>query len=683
MSDPRTRPRIKRAAILLATAVTAAVAAGVALVVISTPSYANAPLRTHAQQRGKFIGFAANTSLLCNNSATCTSGSDATYRNLAITEFNQVTPENAMKWDATEPNDNQYNFTAADGVVAFAAANNEVVHGHTLVWHSQTPGWVQGLSATAMRTAMTDHINTVVGRYANSPVVQSWDVVNEAFNEDGTRRASFWQNTLGNGYIAEAFQLARAADPNARLCYNDFNIDGMGAKSNAVFALVQGFKQQGIPIDCVGFQGHLAVQFSFPSQVQQNIQRFVNLGVTVRITELDVRRITAGSATEIQQRETLQNQYITNYFNACLAVTGCEGITMWGIDDGHSWIPSTFTDQCCGLLWTSSYQQKAMYTAAHNALAAGTTTPPPDTTAPSAPTNLMSPSQTSSSINLSWTASTDNVGVTGYDILRAPGTTGGTFAVIGTSTTTTFSNTGLTAATTFRYQVRARDAANNMSAVSNTVTASTQPATGDTTPPSAPGTLSAAGTTQTSTNLTWGAATDNVGVTGYDILRAPGASGGTFAVVATSTTTSATATGLTANTTYRFQVRARDAAGNIGPVSNTVQITTLPSTGGGGCSVNAVLQTQWPDGYVFQPVNVTNTGTATITSWTVTFTLPAGHTITNSWNATLTINGQNITARNVSYNGTLAPNGTTNFGFQVSRPSGNTALASGFTCTTP
>jgi len=677
MTDPRTSPRrLGRLAIWLSIAV----AAGVGAVVISSPSYASGPLRTHAQPRGKFIGYAANAQLLCNNSATCTSGSDATYRNLAATEFNQVTPENAMKWDTTEPTDNNYQFAQADGIVAHATANGQTVHGHTLVWHSQTPSWVQGLSAAAMRTAMQDHIATVVGRWANNPAVQSWDVVNEAFNEDGTRRGSFWQNTLGNGYIAEAFQAARAADNNARLCYNDFNIDGLGAKSDAVFNLVSQFRQQGVPIDCVGFQGHLAVQFSFPNQVQQNIQRFVNLGVTVRITELDVRRITNGTAQEIAQRETLQNQYITNYFNACLAVTGCEGITMWGIDDGHSWIPGTFADQCCGLLWTASYQQKAMYTAAHNALAAGQQT---DTQPPTAPTNLAVTGSTTTSISLSWTASTDNVGVTSYEILRAPGTTGGTFAPVGTSTTTTFSNTGLSAGQTFRYQVRARDAAMNNSPVSNTVTGMTQTGGGDTTPPSAPGTLSASGTTQTTTNLSWGAATDNVGVTGYDILRAPGATGGTFAVVGTSTTTSATAGGLTANTTYRFQVRARDAANNIGPVSNTVQITTLPSTGGGGCSVNAVLQTQWPNGYVFQPVNVTNTGTATITSWTVTFTLPAGHTITNSWNATLTISGQNITARNVSYNGTLAPNATTNFGFQVSRPSGNTALASGFACTTP
>src|SRR5688572_23516827 len=138
-------------------------------ILVAEPAMASGPLRTHAAQRSKFIGYAAattNTNPLAN---------EAAYRNVAATEFNQVTAENAMKWDGTEPNDNQYTFAQADQVVAFAQANNQRVHGHTLVWHSQTPGWVQGLSATAMRAAMQDHISTVVGRWANNPIVESWD----------------------------------------------------------------------------------------------------------------------------------------------------------------------------------------------------------------------------------------------------------------------------------------------------------------------------------------------------------------------------------------------------------------------------------------------------------------------------------------------------------------------------
>jgi endoglucanase len=202
--------------------------------------------------------------------------------------------------------------------------------------------------------------------------------------------------------------------------------------------------------------------------------------------------------------------------------------------------------------------------------------------------------------------------------------------------------------------------------------------TPDATPPSTPGTPTASGTTATGTTLSWPAATDNVGVSGYDVLRATGT--GAFAQVGTSPGTSFTDTGLSANTTYRYQVRARDAAGNTSAVSPAVTVTTLAG-GGGGCTVAATTQTQWSSGYVIQPVAVTNTGTTAISGWTVTFTLPAGHTITGYWNATLTTSGQTVTVRGNSNTSTIAPAGKVEWGFQASRPDGSTALPSGYTCT--
>src|SRR5690606_33305273 len=134
--------------------------------------------------------------------------------------------------------------------------------------------------------------------------------------------------------------------------------------------------------------------------------------------------------------------------------------------------------------------------------------------------------------------------------------------------------------------------------------------------------------------------------------------------------------------TYRYQVRARDAAGNVSPVSETVEITTLEGEPSDGtCSAVPTVQSEWGDGYVIQPLTITNTGDATITGWTVTFTLPAGHTLTGSWNADVTTSGQTVTVKNVGHNGTLAPGAaTTSVGFQVSRPDGDTALPSGYTC---
>ncbi|TYB65407.1 oxidoreductase [Nonomuraea sp. PA05] len=202
----------------------------------------------------------------------------------------------------------------------------------------------------------------------------------------------------------------------------------------------------------------------------------------------------------------------------------------------------------------------------------------------------------------------------------------------------------------------------------------------DTAPPTTPGLPAASGTTAATTTLTWAASTDNVGVTGYDILRAPGASGGSFTQVGTSATATFTDSGLSAGTTYRYQVRARDAAGNLSPVSGTVTVTTTTGGTPGGCTATATTQTQWSTGYVIQPVTVANTGTAARSGWTVTFTLPAEHTVTGSWNAVLTVSGGTVTARNAAHNGALGAGQSTTFGFQASRPGGNTQLPSGYGC---
>jgi len=207
---------------------------------------------------------------------------------------------------------------------------------------------------------------------------------------------------------------------------------------------------------------------------------------------------------------------------------------------------------------------------------------------------------------------------------------------------------------------------------------------GDTQAPTAPAGLAASGTTASGTNLSWTASTDNVGVTGYDILRATGATGGTFAQVGTSTTTSFSDTGLTASTTYRYQVRARDAAGNVSAVSNTAQVTTQSGGTAGACTATPTVQTQWATGDVINPLTITNTSTSTINGWTVTFTLPAGHTLSGSWNATVTTSGQTVTVRPVGFNSSIAPGASiTSFGFQVNRPDGNTQMPATYTCTSP
>ncbi|GIH26679.1 hypothetical protein Aph01nite_49890 [Acrocarpospora phusangensis] len=204
----------------------------------------------------------------------------------------------------------------------------------------------------------------------------------------------------------------------------------------------------------------------------------------------------------------------------------------------------------------------------------------------------------------------------------------------------------------------------------------------DTIPPTTPGAPTAFNVTNNAATLNWTVSTDSggSGLAGYNVYREQGA---TDPLLAQTTSNSSTLTGLTPNTQYTVYVRARDGAGNLSGNSAAVTFTTTGGTGTGGCTATGTVQTQWGNGYVIQPLTVTNSGTTTINGWTVSFTLPAGHTVTGSWNTTLTVSGQNVTARNVGHNGTIAAGGNQQFGFQVSRPNGNTATPSGYTCTSP
>ncbi|WP_188194241.1 cellulase family glycosylhydrolase [Nonomuraea sp. SYSU D8015] len=204
---------------------------------------------------------------------------------------------------------------------------------------------------------------------------------------------------------------------------------------------------------------------------------------------------------------------------------------------------------------------------------------------------------------------------------------------------------------------------------------------GDVTAPTTPGTPSASNVTSTGATLTWSASTDSggSGMAGYDVFREQGAND---TLLGQSTTNSVTLTGLSPSTQYQVYVRARDVAGNVSANSATTTFTTTSGGGpGGGCTAAGTVQNQWSGGYVVQPVTVTNSGSAAISGWTVTFTLPSGHSITGSWNAALSVSGQTVTARSLSYNGALAPGASATFGFQAARPSGNTSAPGSYTCT--
>ncbi|TKT03251.1 endo-1,4-beta-xylanase [Streptomyces lasalocidi] len=319
-----------------------------ALVTPPTAHAAESTLGAAAAQSGRYFGTAIASGRL----------GDSAYTTIANREFNMVTPENEMKIDATEPQRGQFNFTNGDRVYNWAVQNGKKVRGHTLAWHSQQPGWMQSLSGSQLRQAMIDHINGVMVHYKGK--IAQWDVVNEAYADDGSggRRDSNLQRT-GNDWIEVAFRTARAADPSAKLCYNDYNIENWTwAKTQGVYNMVRDFKQRGVPIDCVGFQSHFNSGSPYNSNFRTTLQSFAALGVDVAITELDIQGASSSTYAAVT--------------NDCLAVSRCLGITVWGVRDSDSWRSGDTP-----LLFNNDGSKKAAYTSVLNALNGGTTTPPP------------------------------------------------------------------------------------------------------------------------------------------------------------------------------------------------------------------------------------------------------------------------------------------------------------------
>lgn len=211
---------------------------------------------------------------------------------LVTHQFNALTPENNMKWERIQPEENRFDWAAPDALVEFGNANDIFLTGHTLVWHQQTPDWVfedeQGNPATRelLLARMEKHISTVVGRYRGK--VQSWDVVNEALNEDGSLRESPWYTIIGEDYLQKAFEFAHQADPDAELYYNDYNLF-VPEKREGVLRLVRDLQARGAVVDGVGMQGHYGLDNPRDlGQFADAIDAYSQLGVSVHLTELDI-----------------------------------------------------------------------------------------------------------------------------------------------------------------------------------------------------------------------------------------------------------------------------------------------------------------------------------------------------------------------------------------------------------
>lgn len=289
-------------------------------------------LRVAAAMAGRRVGAAVDVAAL---------RADPAYGPLLSAQFSAITPENAMKWGSLQTRPHRWNFDDADYLVQYAKKHRQDVRGHALVWHNQLPAFINdSLSARRLEWAMLEHIGRTVHHFRGK--LYAWDVVNEAVADDGSGlRDSIFSRKLGERYIDQAFKAAHHADRRVRLYYNDYGIEERNAKSDAVFALVSRLKARRVPIDGVGFQFHLDAAHvpSLPAMVE-NFQRFTSLGLTVNVSELDVR--VANLAGTREQKLRAQAEVYHRVVSACLAVEKCDGVTSWGFSDKYSWIDGVF-----------------------------------------------------------------------------------------------------------------------------------------------------------------------------------------------------------------------------------------------------------------------------------------------------------------------------------------------------
>jgi endo-1,4-beta-xylanase len=307
------------------------------------------PLRAAASAAGKLVGTAIQSSYL----------GDARYTGVLTRHFDYVTAEYEMKWDPIEKTRGAEDFSGGDAILSYAAAHDMKVKGHALVWHQAVPSWVGGLSATDLRIELERHIRTVASHYQGR--VLAWDVVNEAIDDSNgfALRNSIFYQKLGEGYIADAFRTARAADPQALLFYNDYSGEGLGGKSDAIYNLVRGLLAQGVPIDGVGLQMHVrAASPPSDASVAANMRRLAALGLRVNISEMDARIGDIGGGTPANL--DTQRAVYRSMVSVCVAEPACQSVTFWGFTDAHSWIYNTYGPDA-PLLFDAQYAPKPAF----------------------------------------------------------------------------------------------------------------------------------------------------------------------------------------------------------------------------------------------------------------------------------------------------------------------------------
>ena len=276
-----------------------------------------------------------------------------------ITENSSIiVAENCMKWQYIHPKENIWNWSDVDNLVDFAEKNGMNVKFHTLFWHNQnSPFLSERWSREKAIEVMDTHISTIMNRYKGR--ISEYDVVNEAFEEDGTLRKSVWYKTIGEDYIEHAFVKARECDPNAKLFLNDYSNETMGQKkADAMFNLVKKLKEKGVPIDGVGFQLHMDTEYGFDAEkIRDNVKRYEEIGVVVSFSEVDVRI----PQNNYENHLAKQQKIYCELLKMAVEEPNVINFIMWGFTDSQSWVPHTFAGKGHALLYDENLQPKPLY----------------------------------------------------------------------------------------------------------------------------------------------------------------------------------------------------------------------------------------------------------------------------------------------------------------------------------
>jgi len=319
---------------------------------VSSSQTSNKSLKSHFENKF-FIGAAINESTIL--------GKDDKSYQIVNNQFNSITPENSLKWMYIQPEPNQFDFNTADQYVQMGLDNAMYIVGHALVWHAQLAEFMQETkNKNEFRSHVENHINRLVKRYKGK--IDAWDVVNEAFEEDGKLRNSVFYKNMGENYVEEVFKLAGKLDPEADLIYNDYNLY-KPKKRNAVIEMVKQFKANGTKISEVGVQAHWGLNYPTIDEIEQIIYDFHTAGVSVSFTELDISVLPNPwelVGAEVSQNfskfegdpkmnpypENLPNEVALKLANRYYDIfqlfvkhsDKIERVTFWGLTDKYSWL---------------------------------------------------------------------------------------------------------------------------------------------------------------------------------------------------------------------------------------------------------------------------------------------------------------------------------------------------------